>query len=152
MSDNERPISATPWWQNQLYLGGAFLVAGFLLNEWVLTKAFSSDGVLEPYSRVAVWCFDLLLIAGGVLLILRRISPLTAFPAVAAGIYVCLRLLLIWRRSFDPDEMEHLHAAWSFAQGQTLYKDFFELHGPLFYFLLWPIPRFEAGHRRCDWS
>lgn len=47
-----------------------------------------------------------------------------AFPVVSEG----------WRlhvRSFNPDEFQHVHAAWSVARGQTLYRDFFEHHHPV---------------------
>jgi len=46
------------------------------------------------------------------------------FPAATEG----------WRlhvRAFNPDEFQHVHAGWSVARGQTLYRDFFEHHHPL---------------------
>src|SRR5688500_12708503 len=42
-------------------------------------------------------------------------------------------------RLYDPDEFEHLHAAWCIADGQTPYRDYFEHHGPLTYYLLAPF-------------
>ncbi len=50
-----------------------------------------------------------------------------------------LRLRLLRIRGFDPDEFEHLHAAWLFSQGQLPYRDFFEHHTPGLYFLLRPV-------------
>jgi len=46
---------------------------------------------------------------------------------------------MIALRSFDPDEFEHAHAAWSFFKGMTPYKDFFEHHTPWYYYLLRPF-------------
>jgi hypothetical protein len=46
---------------------------------------------------------------------------------------------LAFTRLYDPDEFEHLHAAWCVAQGQVPYRDFFEHHGPLTYYLLAPF-------------
>jgi hypothetical protein len=39
----------------------------------------------------------------------------------------------------DPDETEHLHAAWLWSQGLHPYTDFFEHHAPAYWFLLRPI-------------
>jgi hypothetical protein len=58
---------------------------------------------------------------------------------------VLLRLLLLRRRYFDTDELEHLHAALALAHGNVLYKSFFELHGPVFYWLLRPLAAAVAG-------
>lgn len=55
--------------------------------------------------------------------------------AVAYG----LRLGLLRIRGFDPDEFEHLHAAWLLSQGHLPYRDFFEHHTPGLYFLLQPL-------------
>lgn len=67
-------------------------------------------------------------------------SPLAKVLLVLCGlVYLYLRLLLLRERYFDTDELEHLHAALCVARGGVLYKDFFELHGPLFYFFLAPF-------------
>jgi hypothetical protein len=42
-------------------------------------------------------------------------------------------------RLYDPDEFEHLHAAWCISKGQVPYLDYFEHHGPLTYYLLAPF-------------
>jgi len=50
-------------------------------------------------------------------------AALIAFPVVAEG----------WRarvRAFNPDELQHVHTAWSWAHGRVPYRDFFEHHGP----------------------
>lgn len=52
------------------------------------------------------------------------------------------RLWLLRIRGFDPDEFEHLHAAWLIAKGQVIYRDFFEHHTPWTQFLLSPLYAF----------
>jgi hypothetical protein len=42
-------------------------------------------------------------------------------------------------RSFQVDEIEHLHAAYNIASGRLLYRDFWEGHNPLLYVLLQPL-------------
>jgi len=41
-------------------------------------------------------------------------------------------------RGFDPDELEHLHAAFCLHSGQIPYRDFFEHHAPALYWLAQP--------------
>lgn len=50
-----------------------------------------------------------------------------------------LRLPLLERRGFGPDEFEHLHFAWSVAQGQVPYRDYFDHHTPALHVLLSPL-------------
>jgi len=47
-------------------------------------------------------------------------------------------------RFFDPDELEHAHAAWSVWKGMVPYRDFFEHHTPGYYYLLAPFFRWVA--------
>jgi hypothetical protein len=42
-------------------------------------------------------------------------------------------------RGFDPDELEHLHAAFCLQAGQLPYRDFFEHHAPALYWLAQPV-------------
>jgi 4-amino-4-deoxy-L-arabinose transferase-like glycosyltransferase len=60
------------------------------------------------------------------------------FLLAIAGFFV-VRLPLLPRRAFDPDEFEHAHAAWSAFRGMLLYKDFFEHHTPWYYYALRPF-------------
>jgi hypothetical protein len=50
-----------------------------------------------------------------------------------------LRLPLLERRGFGPDEFEHLHFAWSVARGQVPYRDYFDHHTPGLHFALSPL-------------
>jgi hypothetical protein len=54
-------------------------------------------------------------------------------------VWAVARLPLLFLRRFNPDEFEHLHAAWAVAQGQVPYRDFFQHHPPLFYAALAPV-------------
>jgi hypothetical protein len=42
-------------------------------------------------------------------------------------------------RAFDPDEFYHLHVAWNIFNGWLPYRDFFDNHGPVYYFLIAPL-------------
>ena len=59
----------------------------------------------------------------------RRQPLALALPCalLIAGPYLA-RLSLLRTRTFDTDELEHLHAAWSYHQGLLPYRDFFEHH------------------------
>ena len=52
-----------------------------------------------------------------------------------------LRAELTLNREVDIDEFQHLHAAWMVSQHYVLYRDFWENHTPLFYYLLLPLFR-----------
>lgn len=65
----------------------------------------------------------------------------TTFYIIIAIIFVTflLRIPILFVRYFDPDEFEHLHAAFSLYHGLIPYRDFFEHHTPLVWFLLAPL-------------
>ncbi len=67
---------------------------------------------------------DLLLVLMGIALLVATFAP---------------RLWLLQRRSFDPDEFEHLHASWLLSKGFLPYRDYFEHHTPALYFFLAPV-------------
>jgi len=67
------------------------------------------------------------------------------------GLPFALRLELIETRGFNPDEFEHLHFAWSVANGQVPYRDYFDHHTPLLHFLLAPlVGRFDVASSPDD--
>jgi 4-amino-4-deoxy-L-arabinose transferase-like glycosyltransferase len=66
------------------------------------------------------------------------------FVVLAIAAFFVARGCLIPRRVFDPDELEHTHAAWSVFKGMLPYKDFFEHHTPWYYFGLSPFFRWFA--------
>ena len=60
------------------------------------------------------------------------------------GVWAGLLAFIVWRRflyGFEWDELEHLHAGWEVGQGRVPYRDFFEHHPPIFYYLLAPLVR-----------
>jgi 4-amino-4-deoxy-L-arabinose transferase-like glycosyltransferase len=60
-------------------------------------------------------------------------------------------LSLIRTRTFDTDELEHLHAAWSFHEGLLPYRDFSEHHMPGIYYLLSALMRrYDIVHQVND--
>lgn len=61
------------------------------------------------------------------------------FLLVAIAILLLGRIPAIPVRFFDPDELEHAHAAWSLSRGLIPYRDFFEHHTPGYYYLLAPF-------------
>jgi hypothetical protein len=52
---------------------------------------------------------------------------------------VAARLWLVFHRLYDPDELEHLHAGFCVWQGLVPYRDFFEQHGPVLWYLAQPL-------------
>jgi hypothetical protein len=75
----------------------------------------------------------------------REGSAPFGFGAIALIVaFFVARSFLIPRRVFDPDELEHTHAAWSVWKGLLPYKDFFEHHTPWYYFGLSPFFRWFA--------
>lgn len=42
-------------------------------------------------------------------------------------------------RGIDPDELEHLHAAYCVHRGDVPYRDFFEHHSPALYYVIQPL-------------
>jgi hypothetical protein len=62
----------------------------------------------------------------------RRLFYGTVWALIlAAGVW---RAVLTVRRWINADEFEHLHAAWCVKEGMLLYRDFFEVHTPVFYY------------------
>jgi hypothetical protein len=65
--------------------------------------------------------------------------PLYGTAVALIGAAYLLRIWLLQVRDFNPDEFEHMHDAWLFAKGMFPYRDYFEVHPPWLYFLLWPL-------------
>jgi hypothetical protein len=62
--------------------------------------------------------------------------PLAVVAVTLSAGELVARLPLLAARRFDPDELEHMHVAWYISHGQVPFRDFFEVHMPLFHFLL----------------
>src|SRR6266508_2306144 len=70
-------------------------------------------------------------------------------PRVIAGAMVVLGIAglaaaMVAHANLDPDESQHLHAAWLIAQGRVPYADFWEHHMPLLPYALAPVTRWFA--------
>jgi hypothetical protein len=61
------------------------------------------------------------------------------FLFVILVVLALLTLSLSINRAFWDDEIEHIHASWYVHNGQVPYRDFFEHHHPLLWFLLAPV-------------
>ena len=55
-------------------------------------------------------------------------------------------------RGIDPDELEHLHAAFSIWRGQVPYRDFFEHHAPALYYLVLPLFEWNGPQLSVLWT
>jgi hypothetical protein len=72
------------------------------------------------------------------------------FLLAAIAVLLIARIPLIPVRFFDPDELEHSHAAWSVFKGLLPYRDFFEHHTPWYYYALSPFFRWFAVDQSFD--
>jgi 4-amino-4-deoxy-L-arabinose transferase-like glycosyltransferase len=71
--------------------------------------------------------------------------------AAAVIVAVCaLRAVLAFTQPLDPDELEHLHGAWSISQGQWPYRDYFEHHTPWLHLAFAPLFALFAVDRDAD--
>ena len=52
---------------------------------------------------------------------------------------LAIRVPLVVNAPLFQDETEHFHAAWAIAHGQVPYRDFFQNHTPLLYYLTAPL-------------
>src|ERR1043165_2522151 len=52
---------------------------------------------------------------------------------------VVLRVALTLNRELDMDEFQHLRSAWMISRHYLIYRDFWEPHTPLLYYLLQPL-------------
>ena len=57
---------------------------------------------------------------------------------IILGVYVSFWLLFNHQPKTG-DDVEHLHSAWLVFQGQVPYKDFFQHHNPLMWYLFAPL-------------
>ncbi len=91
---------------------------------------------------LAVW---LLSIAAGALLLFRLWPWLQVGrrPAVAVAGFFALHAVILadWAATvrIDVDEVTHLHCSWLVSQGLVPFRDFWQNHSPLFWYLLAPV-------------
>ena len=68
---------------------------------------------------------------------------LAAIAVIGAG--AALLVVVSQARTFDHDELEHVHSAWYIATGRVPYRDFFQNHHPLLHYLLAPLVRTDGA-------
>ena len=56
-----------------------------------------------------------------------------------AAICIYFLFLTALNKYFNKDEIEHIHSAWYIVQGFVPFRDFFQHHNPLFWYLLAPV-------------
>ena len=56
-----------------------------------------------------------------------------------AAICIYFLFLTALNKVFNKDEIEHIHSAWYIIQGFVPYRDFFQHHNPLFWYLIAPV-------------
>lgn len=66
-------------------------------------------------------------------------GEMRATTRVLTGVFVAIALGLAVVRFLDADELEHVHATWLVLNGQVPFRDFFEHHHPLVWFVLAPV-------------
>ena len=67
----------------------------------------------------------------------RKLKILGLAGALA---FIAVLIFFISRKKFlDPDELETLYASWLMFKGKMVYRDFYQIHTPLAYFLFSPI-------------
>jgi lysophospholipase L1-like esterase len=76
-------------------IGLILVFIGIICNEWVLTKAFSPDGIFTVYTKVKIWAVDLTLILIGSALIKHRKSAKSLFINLTILFITTVVLLVI---------------------------------------------------------
>jgi hypothetical protein len=72
-------------------------------------------------------------------------SPRRLLYLILSGLLlfsVVLRVALTFNRELDMDEFQHLHTTWMLSRHFLIYKDFWEPHTPLLYYLMLPLFHF----------
>ena len=67
------------------------------------------------------------------------------------AIVCALQAYEIRNRGIDPDELEHLHAAYCIWRGEVPYRDLFEHHGPALYYAMLPAFKICGPHLSALW-
>lgn len=85
---------------------------------------------------------------------MREWAKKTALGLLTAYLFFCAGLLywvVIYSGSGDGDTLEHVHSSWLVWQGKIPYKDFFQHHNPLLWYLGAPfVGMYEYSLRAVD--
>jgi hypothetical protein len=69
----------------------------------------------------------------------------TRYPRIVVillSAFFALALITCYYKFFNNDEIEHLHSSWYLLHGHVPYRDFFQHHNPLLWYLLLPFLAF----------
>ena len=70
--------------------------------------------------------------------------PLSLLLGVATLLGTLILCAISWHRAFQVDEVETIHAAYNVASGKLIYRDFWQGHHPLLYWLLGAVLPVDA--------
>src|SRR5262249_13275368 len=76
---------------------------------------------------------------------LGRLARSGAVFVALLSLAALIRIGIALNIALDPDESEHLHAAWLVASGWVPFRDFWDHHAPLFFYLMAPVARWSTG-------
>jgi 4-amino-4-deoxy-L-arabinose transferase-like glycosyltransferase len=83
-------------------------------------------------------------------LAMRRVPASVLLGSLVLAVVV--RAGVVVNRAIDPDESQHLHAAWRVAGGQVPYRDFWEHHVPLFHAAMAPLVAALTDRPEVYWA
>lgn len=61
------------------------------------------------------------------------------FLTCVLALLAALALYVSLNKHIDPDEFEHIHSAWYVKNGYVPYRDFYQCHNPLFWYMMAPF-------------
>ena len=64
------------------------------------------------------------------------------YLSVLSFLFVCIVRYFSAAGECFYDTVEHIYASWLISEGKLPYKDFFEHHNPLFWYLFSPVAKF----------
>lgn len=68
-----------------------------------------------------------------------RIARVPFGVIVWGAIAILTALVFVFFRAFHGDELEAVHTIWKIAQGEVIFRDFFQHHHPFLYYVLVPV-------------
>jgi hypothetical protein len=90
--------------------GATLIVVGVISNQWILTQAFSPDGMIEQTSlKLTIWIFDILcILAGSVLFLFGSAALERVYHHASWGVLLISAVLLgLWLIA-----VEQIYASW----------------------------------------
>lgn len=114
--------------KRHIVFGLLCIIVGILCNEWVLAALFSSDATLDASTRIAIWSFNLLLIAMGIIVLISK--KFRTLLSLFYALTVSLILLEMFLRFFDPMGISFYFEAARYFRKMIPDQDFAYIHAP----------------------